>query len=232
MKRLAFTLAEVLITLGIIGVVAALSIPTLMQKTNERETISKVKKNVKIFSDALEMAILEHGTLDKWGLVFDNLDSATLIVERLKPHLKIQKICETSSCEEYPIENFHVLSGRIYRTDEYNMNNSKKIILADGTTAIIRSMGGSIYIFIDVNGKNTPNTLGKDIFSILYGSNGKINYIQSTFGSDPHSTSWQSCNTKEPAQGWACTAWIMTYDNMDYLRCADDLYWNGPTRCP
>ena len=103
MKNKAFTLAETLIVIGIIGVVAALTIPTLMQKTNERETISKVKKNVKIFSDALEMAILEHGTLDKWGLVFDNLDSATLIVERLKPHLKIQKICETSSCEEYPI---------------------------------------------------------------------------------------------------------------------------------
>ncbi|MBP7211391.1 type II secretion system protein, partial [bacterium] len=48
----AFTLAEVLITLGIIGVVAALTIPTLMQRTQDREAISALKKFYSTLSSA------------------------------------------------------------------------------------------------------------------------------------------------------------------------------------
>ena len=44
MKKKAFTLAEVLIVLGIIGIVASMTIPTLIQKVSERETVSKLKK--------------------------------------------------------------------------------------------------------------------------------------------------------------------------------------------
>lgn len=43
-RKNAFTLAEVLITLGIIGVVAAMTIPTLMNKTNDAELKSAYKK--------------------------------------------------------------------------------------------------------------------------------------------------------------------------------------------
>ncbi len=43
-KRNAFTLAEVLITLGIIGVVAALTLPAIVQKNYEKETVARVKK--------------------------------------------------------------------------------------------------------------------------------------------------------------------------------------------
>ena len=42
-RKIAFTLAEVLITLGIIGIVEAMTMPVLIQKTKEIETISKLK---------------------------------------------------------------------------------------------------------------------------------------------------------------------------------------------
>ena len=44
-RRAAFTLAEVLITLGIIGVVAALTIPTLIANYKKKQAISKLQKN-------------------------------------------------------------------------------------------------------------------------------------------------------------------------------------------
>ena len=44
--RKGFTLAEVLITLVIIGVIAALMIPALMNKTNEQETVVAVKRHI------------------------------------------------------------------------------------------------------------------------------------------------------------------------------------------
>ena len=64
----AFTLAEVLITLGVIGVVAAVTMPTLIQQYKERETVAKVNQFYSMFSQAYQMAILEHGTFDQWGL--------------------------------------------------------------------------------------------------------------------------------------------------------------------
>lgn len=62
----AFTLAEVLITLAIIGVVAAMTIPTLMQKTDRREKVAAVKSSYSQLSQAVKMATALNGNVDKW----------------------------------------------------------------------------------------------------------------------------------------------------------------------
>lgn len=49
MNAKAFTLAEVLITLGIIGVVAAMTLPTLVQRYKEQETVTRVKNSIRVF---------------------------------------------------------------------------------------------------------------------------------------------------------------------------------------
>ena len=41
---------------------------------------------------------------------------------------------------------------------------------------------------------------------------------------------WPYCNPTT-GEGWACAAWIMYKENMDYLKCADKLEWNGRTKC-
>ncbi|MBR1680385.1 type II secretion system protein, partial [bacterium] len=43
-KKSAFTLAETLIVMGIIGVVAALTIPSLTNSTNNKDVVAKVRK--------------------------------------------------------------------------------------------------------------------------------------------------------------------------------------------
>ncbi|MBR1754823.1 type II secretion system protein, partial [bacterium] len=235
-----FTLAEVLITLGIIGVVAALTIPTLMQKTDDKETVAKLKKNVKIFQDAMDMAVLEHGTPDKWGLIQDDSDSNALITEYLKPHLKVQKDCGQTTCSDYPVETLYTLSGTPYSQSDLPFPNLSRLILADGTVALLRSIpmetdenslnvfGTHIQIFIDTNGKKEPNTLGKDIFPFVFKGDGKLGFMM--FGKNPNETGWAACNPH--AQGWSCTTWVYFKENLDYLRCADDLRWDGPTKCP
>ncbi len=238
MKRYAFTLAEVLITLGIIGVVAALTIPTLMQKTDERETVAKVKKNVKIFSDAAEMAVLEHGNIDKWELVYDEEESIARVAEYLKPHLKIQKDCGQNICDEYSVESFYTLQGNLYSASSLPYTKLQRLILADGSVALIRAGAADFSVFIDTNGNNGPNTLGRDIFRFIYNKNGKIffnNYGLSPAysqeeGEAPNPERWKLCNPQY-GEGWACLEWVYFKENMDYLHCADELYWNGPTRC-
>ena len=62
----AFTLAEVLITLTIIGVIAALTIPNLMQKWQDHADVQKVKQAYSILNNAFKLCVQENGTMDNW----------------------------------------------------------------------------------------------------------------------------------------------------------------------
>ena len=63
-----FTLAEVLITLGIIGIVAAMTMPSLIQKYREKEYTTKLKKFYAVMENAGRLVEEEYGTIDSWGL--------------------------------------------------------------------------------------------------------------------------------------------------------------------
>ena len=67
-RKNGFTLAEVLITLVIIGVIAALTIPNLMQKYQEQTTVKKVQKFYSTLSNAYSLAVKENGSVKDWGL--------------------------------------------------------------------------------------------------------------------------------------------------------------------
>lgn len=64
-----FTLAEVLITLGIIGIVAAMTLPSLVGKYKEKQRVTQLKKAYSILNQAFLMAVKDYGTPDNWGLV-------------------------------------------------------------------------------------------------------------------------------------------------------------------
>ena len=70
-KLKAFTLAEVLITLGIIGVVAAMTIPTLIQNSFEKKVVSQLKETQSIISQTVRMAEEEYGDIEGWELKQD-----------------------------------------------------------------------------------------------------------------------------------------------------------------
>ena len=67
-RRVAFTLAEVLITLGIIGIVAAMTIPTLISKYTEKQTVTHLIKVYTTLSNAFQMVNAEYGPISTWGL--------------------------------------------------------------------------------------------------------------------------------------------------------------------
>ena len=94
-KFKAFTLAEVLITLGIIGVVAAMTIPNLLQKNFERQTVAKLRAAQSILAQAMRMAEEEYGEVSGLGLTGTNEASAVIIANNLKPFLKIATDCGT-----------------------------------------------------------------------------------------------------------------------------------------
>ncbi len=215
-RRCAFTLAEVLITLGIIGIVAAMTLPTLIQKHQEHVTVNKVKKFYSVMSQAQLLAIKDHGYLDEWD-VPDGMtkESAEKLMSYLKPYLKIAKDCGTESrC----LQNGTVklLNGDNWANYDYS-NDNYKLILNDGTYMWLRSSNG-VYcatydgevsntcgvLWIDINGKNPPNTIAKDIFLFALVKNGIV-----TFGND-------DCNSS--SYGSSCSKYILEQGNMDYLK--------------
>jgi len=63
----AFTLAEVLITLGIIGVVAAMTLPTLIQNYRKHEVETKLAKFYSVMNQAIKLSEVENGEMSAWG---------------------------------------------------------------------------------------------------------------------------------------------------------------------
>ncbi len=64
--RFGFTLAEVLITLGIIGVVAAMTIPTLMSTFAKQRTETQLKAFYSRINQTIKMSIADNGDPDGW----------------------------------------------------------------------------------------------------------------------------------------------------------------------
>ena len=63
-KFKGFTLAEVLITLGIIGIIAAMTLPTVIQKYRKQEVETKLAKFYSVMNQALKLSISENGEID------------------------------------------------------------------------------------------------------------------------------------------------------------------------
>ena len=95
-KLLAFTLAETLIVMGIIGVVAALTIPNLNSSTADKEKVAKLKKVYSNLNDAIGRTEAVYGNISEWqwadsaGPTVNN--DAQMFAERIGDFLKLQKL--------------------------------------------------------------------------------------------------------------------------------------------
>lgn len=65
-SKRGFTLAEVLITLGIIGIVAAMTMPSLIAEHREKKTVAQLKKTYSTLQQAYLIAISKHGEPESW----------------------------------------------------------------------------------------------------------------------------------------------------------------------
>ena len=188
-KYLAFTLAEVLITLAIIGIVAALTIPTLINKYQVSSWETGLKKSYSTITNGFHMIASENdGDLRNSGL-FDDVDNDTFserMDKAIRAHFKVAKTCkigDTTNCPGYynsPLSGTQTQATFEQHFDYFNADNYFIIYLSDGS--IVSMQNGkcveSIYknetnlkyncafIFLDTNGQKAPNTRGKDVFQL------------------------------------------------------------------
>lgn len=172
----AFTLAEVLITLGIIGVVAALTIPILMNNIQNMQYKSAAKKAFsEIASVATQLTSENGGSLNGY---FTTNDSYGAVVA-LSQKMQTSKICTHGSavgtCWEDATIGWSYLNNTPYPSFAALTPASSGLILNSGTLFIIwdgyvangcSDTSPCLSVVIDVNGFKKPNKEGLDVFWI------------------------------------------------------------------
>ena len=251
-KRVGFTLAEVLITLGIIGVVAAMTIPGLMSKYQEIVTVNKLKKIYSTLSQAMRLSVLEYGTPDGWGITERDAGNnvseseykaknAILVRDKLFYNVKKIQNCDDAKNQDAcgVADTYKYLDGTIDEGLGSRKGQGGSLAAAmasiSGTTIMVAANAGRFsprgsgelqdtyaIITVDLNGPKPPNVYGKDLFP-FYLTNQNIMPV-GTRGE----TAWpfRRCLTK----GYGCTAWVIENKNMEYLKCKN-LSWDGKKTC-
>ena len=171
-----FTLAEVLITLVIIGVIAAMTIPTLINKTNDQEYISRLKKTYSTLSQATKQIISDEGLprADMGGWA----NSHESIYNLYKKYLSNAKECNPGETCFAPIDYKKYKSTTSANWDMGNQTNLGRLVLADGTIVSFYYQSDSCSgkscarVHVDVNGQKGPNMYGKDAFRFYIGEEG------------------------------------------------------------
>lgn len=232
-----FTLAEILITLAIIGVVAAMTIPTIAQGMQEQATISAVKKAYSTLSTAFDMTKKENGTPDIWDLA----TTPSNIMDKMVPYLNIMKNCGTGTgCFPTGVTYRNLGTGDWVNFDTYP--SFYKVRLQDGTgiAAIVAStdcsgdVGDTVLLHnsvcgayeVDVNGFKSPNQGGRDVFAFLLTKFGIVPIGTAADNSDYNFPN--NCIPGETGEG--CTAWVIYNENMGYLHCTG-LNWATKRSC-
>ena len=238
-----FTLAEVLITLGIIGIVAAMTLPTIIQKQQEKTTVIKVKEAYSIVSQSYFRAVEENGgDISTWGCLSTS-DSGKCVMDNFAKHLNvISTTKEANDSVPYSLnlkENTNHHFNHLY---SIKLSNGFSLKFARGrwtcdtygnwSVSEIEKLSCSIHV--DINGEKGPNALGHDVFTF------KIHkQTVSPVGnkSEPYYRFWITCKKNASNEFWdggvngmSCAGWVIANENMDYLHC-NDLSWDGKNKC-
>ncbi len=168
-----FTLAEILITLGIIGVIAAMTIPTLISNYQKKQLKSQLMKTYSVLKQAIDMEYAQNGVALGYSY---NIQPENKLKDALMRNLKVAKDCNNHDCLHYT-----QVSGNPYKIEQYKIFSKKKnietsyfddgqFILQDGTLIMLErdylNNPDFILISADINGlEKGPNVWGQDLFT-------------------------------------------------------------------
>ena len=205
LRRAAFTLAEVLITLGIIGVVAALTLPTLIQNHQKQVYVTQLKKAYSTLGNAFNKMAVDEDVVDwKQTNCGSSLSTATCM-EALTKQMNIVKKKDNSSCSTAWSGDF---------CDEAFLTNDGALFLFPCANVA--------QLLVDVNGvQKSPNKYGRDRFAfyIDYEHNKIIPYgteeMVYTYDTVPE---WSDCKVEndDSLNALSCTAKVIIEGKMNY----------------
>ena len=240
-KFLGFTLPEVLITIGIIGVVAVMTLSPLITKIRNKGYAEKLIKTYSVLQNATNQIIAEDGEPKNWSWNSYNSSLGTyygneLIVNKYKQHLKILQECGAEPGGSTVATKCHVAANKHRYLNGENGSASvsgflwfyrsgRTFILQDGILVSISFLKDGSAVFwgspdmlftVDVNAKAGPNQVGRDVFFFYLKKTGDgkiMPYANETFPNG----GIDYRNTCEPdLKGYSCAYRIITEGGMNY----------------
>ncbi len=243
-KKLGFTLAEVLITLGIIGIVSAMTIPTLINNYQKKVTVTRLQQTYAILNQALKLSQVDNGFMDTWKYPteqsFETME--TFVKKYILPYVKVGKTCEKSETNDCLRTETYFLDGK--HSDpagNQSSDSAYRFILQNGVAVTLypSDAGSLISITVDINASAKPNTYGKDIFRMVmpyrvpyeYITVGKINqygvfflghgFDKTTIKNGLYGTAYNCTKTNSYRVGVTCGELI----RLDGWQIKDDYPW-------
>lgn len=220
-----FTLSEVLLTLCVLGTLMAITLPVLMNGTNRNAYVNGLKK--------------AYGLLDTATNTIMTNNSGTMIgYDPGGQSGRLSKYCSILECNKTCMQGhvvdqgcFHAqsavktLNGQNFWDDPTDYN-AGAMILADGTLVFLSWTGYSTcdfvsegvthchYAYVDVNGFNGPNVVGRDIFTFWITKDGLVPYGQT--GTYADYTTYCNPSSANASDGIGCTAKVLNEGAMNY----------------
>ena len=167
MKK-GFTLAEVLITLGIIGVVAALTMPSLIASYQKKVWVAQLKKDVSILQNAIKSLIADEG-VDSLAYTSFYQDAGVDQFGNSQTKLNTDKL----KLQYVQKKEQHYWSDKVQNPLIYLADGSCIAIFGDGNW-LMQGNPDHISLYIDVNCERKPNLSDKDQFSFSVDNYGKL----------------------------------------------------------
>jgi len=207
MNKKGFTLAEVLITIGIIGIVAAITIPNLITAYKKHQTVVRLKEAYSIFSRIVRLSSDENGAPSTWDYN-QRLNFAQLYiipymtgVSELKTKYNVKLLNSE--------ETYYFWQSSNFTQPIYQMNNGMTFTLGTFPSRV------ELTIIVDINGVARPNELGKDVFVFVLQRNANDEGILRPAGHDFSRTElltnyWSACSKTagDNTRGTCCAALI------------------------
>lgn len=226
----AFTLAEVLMTIAIIGVVATLTIPNLGNSINEDKYITLLRSTVSQLDGAFGKLLADYGTSEAIAKSCTGSINDVCFGDKLTSYLELRLNCKATK------------DGKCFTTGPmYDIDGSKvtdagtnassdceyMFVLQNGVSVCMMINNASdLDIDIDLDGPNKgPNRRGYDCFRLATWDDGPIHPRMGAQGRIKSDGSIKNFDYDE------YTEWAFSIGNMDYLRCADDLNWITKHSC-
>ncbi len=186
-KSAAFTLAEVLVTLGVLGVVAAMTMPTLVGNYQKKAYVTQLSK---VYSEVQQAALKYKNDNNAINLREAGLTSQAKMKSFLHDYLKVVADCDSVVKEPCFAAKYTDLNGTSHNAND-SWSAATSVILASGSSMIVdhpavysQTVNGVTshygHMVIDVNGPKGPNRGGRDIFFAEFYDDGSIDVSGAT----------------------------------------------------
>lgn len=174
----AFTLAEVLITLGIIGVVAAMTLPVLFNSIEKIITVNKLKRAMAEVNQGYRMGFTENGAMTERDLT--NVTPKDYFDTYWKPYFKVSQFCltgpECGYATNKPFKSKNGTRNATLMTQRSNVSyitNNGFFYLFQPRAGVSGNIAQHT-ILVDINGSKLPNTFCKDVFIFRVTADGSM----------------------------------------------------------